>query len=70
MFPDMMKGLLSKCLCQQLKINPDPTHKENLLEKSWRSCVAYGEVYTVTFVHRTRNCIADGVRCLAPQNTA
>lgn len=27
MFPDMMKGLLSKCLCQQLKINPDPTHK-------------------------------------------
>jgi len=44
------EGLLSKCLCQQLKINPDPTHRENQLEKSWRLCVAYGEVYQ-TLLH-------------------
>lgn len=37
--------MFSKCLCQQLKINPDPTHGENRLGRSWRSCVAYREVY-------------------------
>lgn len=57
--------MFSKCLCQQLKINPDPTHGENRLGRSWRSCVAYREVYRTELHLLTELEVAAQTKCSA-----
>lgn len=62
----------SECLCQQLKINPDPTHGENWREREWEVVCGLQRMFPswVTFVHRIRSPSGDRVQCPALRNAA